>query len=51
MRVGAVLSEVVGNRKCTNLIPCGLSFPGKMMGYLALGAVRPEWREGTPIAK
>lgn len=45
MRVGAAVSEVVGNRRCKSLIPCGLGFAGKMMGYLALGTVRPEWIE------
>lgn len=45
MRVGAAMSEIFGTRKCKSLIPCGLGFAGKMMGYLALGKVRSEWLE------
>ncbi|GMH47951.1 hypothetical protein TL16_g00183 [Triparma laevis f. inornata] len=43
MRASGVISEVVGGRKCSSLVPCALGFPGKVMGYVALGEVRAEW--------
>ena len=29
--------------QCTSLVPCALGFPGKVMGYVALGEVRDPW--------